>query len=276
MHGRESLGRVPRRRVALAGASLLLMAPPAWSQAAPDADALAKQLSNPVAALISVPMQLNWDTGLGRDGNGERWTLNVQPVIPMSISEDWNLISRTIVPLIDQQDVIPGDSSQSGLGDIVQSAFFSPKQPTAGGLIWGVGPVLLLPTGADRLTADQWGAGPTAVVLKQAGPWTVGVLANHIWGISNDGSGEDVNATFAQPFVTKGLGTGVTASLNFESTYDWNGGGWTLPLNLGVSKVTRFGSQLVSLQAGARWYAETPAGGADWGLRFTFTLLFPR
>jgi hypothetical protein len=276
MHSRNAHRRLPRRRVAVATAPLMLMATPAFSQAAPDADALAKQLSNPVAALISVPMQLNWDTGLGSGGDGERWTLNVQPVIPMSISEDWNLISRTIVPLIDQQDVIPGDSSQSGLGDITQSAFFSPKQPTSGGLIWGVGPVLLLPTGADQLTADQWGAGPTAVVLKQAGPWTVGFLGNHIWGLSNDGAGADVNATFAQPFVSKSLGKGVTGSLNFESTYDWNGGGWTLPLNLGLSKVTRFGSQLVSLQAGARWYADAPAGGPDWGLRFTFTLLFPR
>lgn len=237
---------------------------------------LAKKLSNPVAALISVPLQLNWDTGLGRGGDGERWTLNVQPVIPMSIAEDWNLISRTIVPVIDQQDVIPGDSSQSGLGDIVQSAFFSPKQPTAGGLIWGVGPVLLLPTGADRLTADQWGAGPTAVVLKQAGAWTQGFLVNHIWGISNDGAGADVNATFLQPFLSKSLGKGVTASFNLESTYDWNGAGWTIPVNVSASKVTRFGSQLVSLAAGARWYPEAPAGGPDWGLRFVVTLLYPR
>src|SRR5262245_38069375 len=114
-------------RTIVATVALISVTVAAQGQDAADADALAKQLSNPVAALISVPLQVNWDTGFG-DSDGERWTLNLQPVVPIGISEHWNMISRTIVPLISQRDVVNGDS-QAGLGDITQSLFFSPKQP---------------------------------------------------------------------------------------------------------------------------------------------------
>ncbi len=147
--------------------------------AAQDADELARQLANPIANLYSLPFQLNYDEGYGADGEGSRYTLNIQPVIPISLTDDWNLVSRTIIPAISQTDVVPG-STQKGYGDIVQSFFFSPKEPTAGGLIWGVGPVFLLPTGSEEFSADQFGAGLTAVALKQAGPWTFGSLITHI------------------------------------------------------------------------------------------------
>ena len=136
---------------------------------------LAMQLSNPVAALISVPFQFNYDQNIGSARDGKRWVLNIQPVVPLDLNAEWNLISRTILPVVWQDEVFPGAGSQSGIGDTVQSVFFSPKAPTAGGLIWGVGPVLLLPTGSnDLLTTDKWGAGPTGVVIRQQGPWTVG------------------------------------------------------------------------------------------------------
>ena len=162
--------RIESRVAALLFAGLLI-ATPAFAQS--DEQALAQQLSNPVAALISVPLQLNYSQGIGPVDDGSQWLLNIQPVIPVGISEKWNLISRTIVPVVSQSDIFPGAGSQFGIGDTVQSFFFSPKAPTSGGLIWGVGPVLLLPTGSDPLlTGDKWGAGPTAVVLKQQGPWT--------------------------------------------------------------------------------------------------------
>ena len=164
---------------------LLLAAAPAGAQEKTDANELAKQLSNPVAALISVPLQLNYDDGYGAQNNGARWTLNIQPVVPVSISESWNMISRTIVPLIDQNFAAPGDK-ETGLGDITQSLFFSPKAPTAGGWIIGAGPALLVPSGGEGFTAHQWGAGPTAVVLKQQNGWTYGALVNHIWSFAGD------------------------------------------------------------------------------------------
>ncbi len=176
------MSRSVRRALRCSGLLLcaVVLAIPALADDAGDTD-LAMQLSNPVAALISVPLQLNYDQDIGPVDDGDRWLLNVQPVIPFALNDDWNLISRTILPVVRQSDIFPGAGTQTGTGDVVQSIFFSPKAPTASGWIWGAGPVLLLPTGSnDLLTTDKWGAGPTAVVLKQSNGWTRGVLANHL------------------------------------------------------------------------------------------------
>ena len=239
---------------------------------------LAKQLANPVAALISVPFQWNYDQNIGSLDDGTRSFLNVQPVIPVSLNEDWNLISRTIVPLIDQDDIFPGAGGQSGLGDIVQSAFFSPVEPTAGGWIWGVGPALLLPTATDELLgADKWGIGPTAVALRQQGPWTYGGLVNHLVSFAGDDDRTDINATFLQPFVSYTTPNAWTFTLQTESTYDWEGEQWTVPIIGVASKVTKIGDQLVSIGGGVRYYVDSPETGPDgWGARIVFTLLFPK
>jgi hypothetical protein len=239
---------------------------------------LAKKLANPVASLISVPFQLNYDQDIGPEDDGDRWVLNVQPVVPITINEDWNLISRTILPLVSQSDLYPGAGSQSGIGDIVQSVFFSPKEPTAGGWIWGAGPVLLLPTGSDDLlTTDQWAAGPTAVLLKQQGPWTYGALANHLWSFAGGDDRADVDATFLQPFLSYTTPTAWSVALNTESTYDWEGEQWSVPINCVVTKVTKVGSQLISVGGGVRYWADSPDNGPEGvGFRVVVTLLFPK
>lgn len=239
---------------------------------------LAKALANPLAALISVPFVLDYDADVGPAENGDRWTLGIKPVIPISLNEDWNLISRTILPIVSQDSVFPGAGSQDGIGDVVQSFFFSPKAPTDNGWIWGAGPVLLLPTGSDRLlTADQWGIGPTAVALKQSGPWTYGALANHIVSVAGDDDAGDINATYIQPFLAYVTPTQTTFSVNTESTHDWEGSQWTVPVNFAVSQMLKPGKRPLQIVGGVRYWAKSPDGGPHgWAFRLGVTLLFPK
>jgi hypothetical protein len=243
-----------------------------------DAVGLAKKLANPVAALISLPFQLNYDTNIGSDDEGDRWILNIQPVIPFALGEDWNLISRTILPVMSQNDIFQGSGSQTGIGDIVQSLFVSPSSATAGGWIWGAGPVFLFPSGSDDLlTADKWGVGPTGVVLKQTGPWTYGGLANHVWSFAGEDERADVNATFLQPFLTYTTKNAVSTTLLTESTYNWDSEEWSVPLILVVNKVTKIGGQMFSFGGGVRYWVESPDNGPEgWGGRLVFTLMFPK
>ena len=183
------------------------------------------------------------------------------------------------MPVINQNDIFPGAGSQFGLGDVTQSFFFSPKPIPLGGnahFIWGAGPVFLLPTGTDPLmTADKWGAGPTAVGLVQTGPWTFGMLANYIRSFAGNGARE-VKSTFLQPFVSYTTKDAWTFTLNTESSYDGVGHESTVPVNFMISKLIKIGHQPVSLGGGVRYYVELPAGGPHgWGGRAVVTLLFP-
>lgn len=243
-----------------------------------DYQALSQQLANPVADLISIPIQFNYDQNLGADEEGTRTVLNFQPVVPVSLNDDWNLISRTVIPVVWTDGLPAGAGRESGLGDVVQSFFFSPKLTTAGGLTWGVGPALLLPTATEtQFGTEKFGLGPTAVVLQQSGPWTVGGLANHLVSVAGASDRADVNATYLQPFVVYGTQNAWNFALNSESTYNWETEEWLAPINALVFKVLPINGRPVSLQAGIRYWMDSPPGGPEGvGFRLSATLLFPR
>jgi len=235
---------------------------------------LAKATQNPVANLISVPLQNNFDWGGGSNNDGFQYKLTVQPVVPVSLNEDWNVISRTILPYVYQKDVI-GKSSQSGLADTSQSFFFSPAKPTRR-WIWGAGPALQIPTATDdRLGEEKWGAGPTVVALRQQGPWTYGLLFSHIWSFAGEAGRAEVSRTFLEPFVSFTTKTFTSFGANTESSYDWKDSQWTVPINVFAQQLLKVGRQPISVQVGGRYYAEGPSGAPEWGLRFQLTLLFP-
>ena len=248
---------------------------------AEDSAELAKKALNPVAAMYSLPVQYNWDQKLGPSGEGMHSVTNIQPVLPFTLNEDWNLISRTILPVFDQHGLVPGGSAdKSGVGDVTQSFFFSPRQPTASGWILGAGPVFLLPSASDDLLgAEQWAAGPTIVALKQEHGWTYGILANHLWGLegSPPNDKDKVNQTFLQPFLSFTDSQFTTFGVNTESTYNWQSREWSVPINLNVTQLLKIDGHPLTLQAGPRYWLDRADDGAQgWGFRAAVTLLFPR
>jgi hypothetical protein len=278
-HAANNRMTFPRRvlsltTLGLAAASFSL---PVAAQDSREAE-LAKKLSNPVANLISVPFQFNYNGRINPRNSGESYTLNFQPVIPIQLNHDWNLISRTILPLTSQSQIFPGSGTQRGTGDTLQSLFLSPSQPTADGLIWGLGPAISVPTGSERLlTSGQWSAGPTGVALVQKHGWTVGVLANHVWSFAETVSNAaPVNQTFVQPFISYTTHDYWTFTLNTESTYNWQTSKLSVPINFMVSKLVKIGELPVSFGVGARYYALSPESGPKgWGARASVTFLFP-
>ena len=254
--------------------SAIFLAQPVFAESNEE---LAKQLANPVASLISLPFQFNYDADIGPNDNGERITINIQPVIPFELNERWNLISRTILPVIHQEDIFPGAGDQTGLGDTVQSLFFSPI-PGAGGLLWGVGPVFLLPTATDDLLGtEKWGAGPTAVALMQTGGWTYGALANHIESFAGGEGRADISSTFVNPFLSRQLPGGWTLGTQLEHTFDHENDQDTGVLSCFLSKVTRIGDQTMSIGITPKYWYEDSAGSPEgFAIRANITLLFPR
>ncbi len=238
---------------------------------------LAKKLANPVASLISVPLQYNYDEGFGANDDGSKSVLNVQPVIPFSIHQDWNLITRTIIPLVAQQDLPVKGQDESGFGDVMQSFFFSPKQPVNGWIV-AAGPVALYPTASeDTLGGKKWAVGPTGLALRQQGPWTYGLLANHLWSVAGDSDRSDISTTFLQPFISYITKTKTTFGLNTETSYDWENTKWAVPVNATVSQLLKVGPQIFQVTFGVRYWAESTENGPEgWGARAGVTFLFPK
>jgi len=242
---------------------------------------LAKTLANPVASLISFPFQGNFDLnfrGAVIDG-GYKFLTNIQPVVPFALGKKWNLISRTILPVVQQANVFGIDSTQTGLGDTLQSFFFSPAAPSKGlGLIWGAGPVFLLPTGTDDLLGGgKWGLGPTIVVVKQTGPWTIGCLANQIWSFAGKEDRSDVDSFFLQPFLSRAYKGGFSWALNTEFTQNWEADASVGSINFTAAQILPVFGQLVQVSLGPKyWYGSEAVVRARWGVRLNLSFLFPK
>lgn len=252
--------------------------------AQPSATDLAKKIQNPIGDLYSIPFQSNTNFNTGPN-KGTQVTLNIQPVIPLHLNEDWNVITRTILPLVWSPSMQPGQSVPFGTGPTTFSAFLSPKQATDG-WVWGVGPVLQLPTASNRaLGSSVWGAGPTAVAVKLAGPWVAGTLVNNVWSMGgHDGPGGKApggtryNTMTLQPFVNYNFGEGWYVTTSPIVTANWLTAGnkaWTVPVGGGGGRVIRIGGKLpLNLMLAAYWNAVRPEFGATWQLRAQATLIF--
>lgn len=239
-------------------------------------DNLAQKTQNPISDLISLPFQNNTNFGIGPNNRTQN-VLNIQPVIPFSLSENWNLVTRTIAPLISQPDISEESGSTFGLGDINTSLWLSPKDP--GKIIWGVGPILSFPTATDdMLGTGKFGLGPTFVVLTISGPWVAGVLLNNIWSVAGKSDRSDVNQMLIQYFINYNLPQGwylVSAPILTANWKAESGDQWTVPLGGGVGKIFKIGNQPLNASAHAYSNIVKPDFGADWTLRLQLQFLFP-
>ncbi|MHC4836270.1 MAG: neuromedin U [Planctomycetota bacterium] len=240
-----------------------------------DATKLAKATQNPIADLISLPFQWNVGFETGPEGHTSS-VLNIQPVIPLSLNNDWNLITRTIVPIVNQPPVGGLDRQEWELGNTQFSGFFSPKD--SGEWIWGFGPIFEFPTHTnDVLASDNYSVGPTFVALKMDGPWVYGGLINQLWSFYGDDP--EVNKMLIQPFINYNLDDGWYLSSGPIITADWkakNSDQWTIPVGGGIGKIVKIGKLPLNISTQVFYNVEKPEGGSDWSARFQLQFLFPK
>jgi len=240
---------------------------------------LAKLAQNPVGNLISVPFQNNTNLNYGPEEKTQN-ILNIQPVVPISVDPNWNVITRTILPVISMPELGPNVGSQQGIGDTTFTAFLSPANP--GHWIWGAGPVVQVPThNSKELGNDNWGMGPSFVVLhlEHGDPWVYGVLMNNVWSLSKDKEGGSFNDGLMQPFVNYNFSGGLYLTSSPIMTVDWKARSsdqWTVPIGGGVGKIFHLGKLPVNSQIAAYYNVEKPEFGADWQIRAQIQLMFPK
>jgi len=243
-----------------------------------EATKLAQKVQNPVSDLISIPFQNNTNFNFG-PLSGTQNILNIQPVIPVHLTSEWNLITRTIIPVISQPPMTPGQNRDGGLGDIQLSLFLSPAKPQR--LIWGVGPIIQMDTASeDKFGQGKWGLGPTGVALKITGPWVLGALVNNVWSVAGDRNRPNVNQMLIQPFINYNLPSQPGGYFTFSPiiTANWkadSGQQWTVPLGLGIGQIMRWGKVPVNVQTSAYYNVAHPDLGADWQIRFQVAVLLP-
>ena len=255
----------------------LLAASPALAEMS--AEELAKLAQNPVGNLVSVPFQNNTNLNFGPEKKTQN-VLNIQPVIPISVSDDWNVITRTIVPVISMPSLYPGDDRTNGVGDTVLTAFLAPAKP--GHFIWGAGPVVQIPTNSNsELGNKNWGLGPSVVALhlEKGDPWVYGVLVNNIWSLSSNKQGGAYNNGLIQPFVNYNFDGGFYLTSAPIITADWKAESsqrWTVPVGGGLGKIFHLGRLPVNTQLSAYYNVVTPDNGANWQIRAQVQFMFPK
>lgn len=240
-------------------------------------EALKKAALNPVANLISVPVQDNSNFSIG-PYNRTQNVLNIQPVIPVHLNENWNLITRIIQPIVWQPYPQQTTGGEYGLGDMNPTFFLSPAKP--GKLIWGVGPALVIPTATSDITGQgQFSLGPSVVLLTQPGHWTIGALANNVWSVAGASGRAPVNQFLMQYFLNYNLKKGYYITLQPILTANWmasSGNVWTVPFGGGIGRIMKLGFQPVNISAQFYGNAVTPAGGSPWSMRLQIAFLFPK
>jgi hypothetical protein len=243
---------------------------------ADNTEALQKASQNPVADLISIPLQNNFNFGVGPQDKMQ-YVGNIQPVVPIHATENWNVITRTIVPFVYQPELAPGVGDVFGLGDIQFTAFLSPKKP--GEVIWGVGPIVQFPSGTNNsMTTGQWCAGPSAVALRMDGHWVYGALANYISSFAGQGDRGAVSQWLIQPFVNYNMSDGwylVSAPIITANMMVDNSDRWTVPLGGGAGRIIRFDKLPVNFSLQGFYNVAHPNAGPDWSIRFAIQLLLP-
>ena len=237
---------------------------------------LSKKINNPLASLISLPFQNYTDVGIGKF-NGYRNTLYIQPVIPFRLSSKLNLITRIVLPLVTQHNIDSEGTHQRGLNDAVTSAFFSPNE-SRNGLTWGVGPVFLLPVASnDLLGAKKFGIGPSALLLKQTGGWTIGILVNQIWSVAGDNDRDDISQMYSQPYVSYSWKSGAGLLVSSELTQNWEANTSSVYMNFIISGITKFGTQTVVLAFGPKIEIVAPEeNSTDFGVVAILLFVFPK
>lgn len=258
----------------IVGSFLIVMSSSVFAEI--NIDQLNTQTQNPIANLFSIPLENNITFGVGTN-RAPLYILNVQPIYPIKLTENWNIITRTVIPIKNQPNLGGKFTSRFGLGDTTFTPFLSPAKP--GFIIWGFGPAFLLPTaGTYVLGFGKWGIGPSLVVLVQPGHWTAGLLTNQIWSLAGNNKRPLQSQTLIQPFAAYTFACGWSTSFVSETTYNWKAkanNNWLVPLDFIVSKITLLGKQPLSVGGGVRYFPVKPHQYGSWGVRFTVSFLFP-
>ena len=237
----------------------------------------AKKLTSPFSSIKSLPIQFNYHRSLGFEDDGEKWTANLQPIVPFELNNDWKLITHTTIPLVSQAKIFPGAGTQNGIGDIILNAWATPTLRSKDGWKLGAGPVFFIPSGSE-VSTNKWGIGPSAIAIKRQGSWTYGGYGNHIWSVGgSDKIVDRINTTYLQPFVSYVTLEAYTVSILSESTYNWKNDQLSIPVFGMVSKMTKIGNQLILLGGGVSYWAKSVDNGPEgWGARLLVTFVFAK